>query len=57
MHDIQLAKKINGNLETCKKLLKVVFDMFPDYNQGRGKKNRLFLRKSPKLWVGGGQES
>ena len=25
--------------------------------KGRGKKNRLFLGKSPKLWVGGGQES
>ena len=27
-------------------------------NKGRGqKKNRLFLEKSPELWVGGGQES
>ena len=25
--------------------------------EGRGKKNRLFLGKSPKLWVGWGQES
>ena len=25
--------------------------------KGRGKKNRLFLGKSPKLWVSGGQES
>ena len=25
--------------------------------EGRHKKNRLFLGKSPKLWVGGGQES
>ena len=25
--------------------------------KGRGPKNRFFLGKSPKLWVGGGQES
>ena len=28
-----------------------------DIDKGRHKKNRLFLGKSPKLWVGGGQES
>ena len=28
-----------------------------EVSKGRGKKNRLFLGKSPKLWVGGGQES
>ena len=26
-------------------------------SKGRGKKKRFYLGKSPKLWVGGGQES
>ena len=33
-------------------------DSDPGYEVREGiKKNRLFLGKSPKLWVGGGQES
>ena len=32
-------------------------DMEDDNAKGRGKKKSTFLGKSPKLWVGGGQES
>ena len=35
----------------------IVKNVYPHPSLGRGKKNRLFLGKSPKLWVGGGQES
>ena len=36
----------------------VLFNAFRKNTKGRlQKKNRFFLGKSPKLWVGGGQES
>ena len=31
--------------------------LFLILTKGRGKKKSIFLEKSPKLWVGGGQES
>ena len=34
-----------------------VLEIVIKLSKGRGKKNRLFLGKSPKLWVGGGQDS
>ena len=53
---------------SCQKLVKVVHTKktiraspchsFHSFNSGKGsQKNRFFLGKSPKLWVGGGQES